>query len=238
MQEIRTREIVFSTDNNRLSGKAICFNEISNVLYDKENKRFFREVIAPEAITQELIDNSDIKLLVDHEKDKLVARRRNGQGSMAVYREDDGVYFDCECPNTTVGRDIYEMIKRGDYSQMSFAFIDGSNKGDVTWDFSDRSMPIRTVHKVAALFDISIVQNPAYDQTAVSARSIEDLEKTIDEEAKEEPEVKEEPIKDEQEVKETTEPEMEETPTEEVEENREDDYLEALQPYKEIVENL
>lgn len=128
------------------------------------------------------------------------------------------------------------MIQRGDLSACSFAFIDG----DVDWDFSDRSMPIRTVHSVRALFDLSCVADPAYSETEISARSIEDLEKTIEaekpetEEVKETPEVKEEP-KEQDTNEETTAPEVKETE----EENREDDsYLEDLKPYKEILEKL
>ena len=128
------------------------------------------------------------------------------------------------------------MIQRGDLSACSFAFIDG----DVDWDFSDRSMPIRTVHSIRALFDLSCVADPAYSETEISARSIEDLEKTIEaekpetEEVKETPEVKEEP-KEQDTNEETAAPEVKETE----EENREDDsYLEDLKPYKEILEKL
>lgn len=128
------------------------------------------------------------------------------------------------------------MIQRGDLSACSFAFIDG----DVDWDFSDRSMPVRTVHSIRALFDLSCVADPAYSETEISARSIEDLEKTIEaekpetEEVKEEPEVKEE-AKEQDTNEETAAPEVKETE----EENREDDsYLEDLKPYKEILEKL
>lgn len=83
--EIRSTDIKYTLgENDVIEGCAIVFNSISNVLYDKDKKRFFREVIAPEAITQELIDNSDIKFLINHNKDRMVARRKNGQGSLSV----------------------------------------------------------------------------------------------------------------------------------------------------------
>ena len=37
----------------KMEGYAILFNVESNVLYDPERKRYFREVIAPYAVTQE-----------------------------------------------------------------------------------------------------------------------------------------------------------------------------------------
>jgi len=54
--EIRTREIQFSTDNNVISGMPIVFNAISDVLIDKESRKMFREIIAPEALSQAFID--------------------------------------------------------------------------------------------------------------------------------------------------------------------------------------
>lgn len=241
-KEVRTREIAFNTSDNVLAGKAICFNEISNVLYDNAAKKYFREVIAPEAVTEELINNSDIKLLVDHAKDKLLARSRNGQGSLKLELREDGLYFNCDCPNTTLGRDIYELIKRGDYSQMSFAFSDGVDKGDITWDFRSSDVPVRTVHKISGLYDVAIVQSPAYDQTSVSARSIEEAEQAQQEEEKpvEQEEVKEEPTQEVQEVpQEEPETEVKQEPQAEEESRSEDtSYMEELKAYRDILDTL
>lgn len=171
--EIRTRDTVYTVDDGvRLSGRAVCFNEVSEVLYDPKNGKYFREVIAPSAITQDLVDGSDIKLLVDHDRNRMLARRRNGQGSLAVEVRDDGVWFGCDRPDTTLGHDMWELVRRGDYSQMSFAFtVDPS---DVTWDRSG-DVPTRTVNRISGLYDLSIVQDPAYTQTSVDARSIDEL---------------------------------------------------------------
>lgn len=235
-KEIRTREISFSTgENNKLSGQAIVFNSVSNVLYDRENRKFFREVIAPEAVNEALIASSDIKLVVDHSREKLLARSKYGKGSLNLSIREDGLYFDCDCPNTTLGHDMYELIRRGDYSQMSFAFIDGQERGDITWDFST-DIPTRTVHRIAEMLDISIVQSPAFDQTSVSARSIDEAHEAPAEEVPQ------------------TEPTVEEVPSNEVteepvinntngddnhqEEVKDTSYLEELNSYKKIIENL
>ena len=171
--EIRTRDTAYTVDDGvRLSGRAVCFNEVSEVLYDPKNGRYFREVIAPGAISQDLVDGSDIKLLVDHDRNRMLARRRNGNGSLSVEVRDDGVWFGCDRPDTTLGHDMWELVRRGDYSQMSFAFtVDPS---DVTWDRSG-DVPTRTVNRISGLYDLSIVQDPAYTQTSVDARSIDEL---------------------------------------------------------------
>ena len=215
-KEIRTREASFITSENKLSGQAIVFNTVSNVLYDKENRKLFREVIAPEAVDEALIASSDIKLVVDHSREKLLARSRNGKGSLKLSIREDGLYFECDCPNTTLGHDMYELIQRGDYSQMSFAFIEGRDKGDITWDFTE-DIPTRTVHR--------IVESPAYDQTSVSARSIEEAQ----EESKAEPVAEEVPQEEKQE--ESVINNTEEVPVDE-------SYKEELDQYKKIIENL
>lgn len=235
-KEIRTREISFSTGENKLSGQAIVFNSVSNVLYDRENHKLFREVIAPEAVTEALIASSDIKLVVDHSRDKLLARSRYGKGSLSLAIREDGLYFDCDCPNTTLGHDMYELIKRGDYSQMSFAFMDGQDKGDITWDFSTE-IPTRTVHKIAELFDISIVQSPAFDATSVSARSIEEAQ-AEPEAVQAEPTVEEAPQEEVSQEPVINNTEGIEKPQEEDKREVDESYLEELNHYKEIIQNL
>lgn len=227
--EIRTTDITYSLkDNGMIEGRAIVFNSMSNVLYDQEKKRFFREVINPESITQELIDNSDIKFLVNHNKEQMVARRKCGKGSLNVEKREDGVYFSFNKPNTSLGNDLYEMIQRGDMAACSFAFAGE----DVDWDFSDREMPVRTVKNIRYLFDLSCVADPAYSETEINARSIEDLEAEYKAEIKEVPSIEELEKEPEQPVEE---PKVEEPA---VEERSETDYLSDLQTYKDIVAKL
>lgn len=170
--EIRSIESSFQENDNIIEGYAIRFNSVSEILYDKEKRRFFREIIDREAITQELIDNSDIKFLFNHDKERLLARRNRGQGSLNVEVRDEGVYFSFECPNTTVGNDLKEMIRRNEVTTCSFAFTDGDN---IEWDFSDREIPTRTVKSIRGLFDLSAVFDAAYSQTEISCRSLNEM---------------------------------------------------------------
>jgi HK97 family phage prohead protease len=228
--EIRTREISFNfNEEGHISGKAIVFNEISNVLYDAENKRYFREVISPEAISQELIDNSDIKLLFNHKRDQMLARNNRGRGSLKVELREDGVYFDFTTPNTTLGHDVAEMIRREDIVGCSFAFTDR----DAQWDFSTREMPLRKVTHITGLYDLSVVADPAYDQTNVSARSIEEAEEA----SKAEPATEEVPSNEVSPEEKINTLEEDKVPQEE---NREVDesYKEELEAYKKIIATL
>lgn len=170
--EIRSIETSFDSKDNVIEGYAIKFNTVSEILYDKEKRRFFREIIDREAITQELIDNSDIKFLFNHDKERLLARRNRGQGSLHVELREDGVYFSFEIPNTSIGGDLKEMIKRGEVTTCSFAFTDGDN---IEWDFSDREIPTRVVKSIRGLFDLSAVFDAAYSQTEISCRSLDEM---------------------------------------------------------------
>lgn len=170
--EIRSIESSFQENDNIIEGYAIRFNSVSEILYDKEKRRFFREIIDREAITQELIDNSDIKFLFNHDKESLLARRNRGQGSLHVEVREDGVFFSFEIPNTSIGGDLKEMIRRGEVTTCSFAFTDGDS---IEWDFSDREIPTRTVKSIRGLFDLSAVFDAAYSQTEISCRSIDEM---------------------------------------------------------------
>lgn len=172
--EIRSIETSFDSKDNVIEGYAIRFNTVSEILYDKEKRRFFREIIDREAITQELIDNSDIKFLFNHDKERLLARRNKGTGSLHVEVREDGVYFSFEIPNTSIGGDLKEMIRRGEVTTCSFAFVDGDS---IEWDFSNRDVPTRTVKSIRGLFDLSAVFDAAYSQTEISCRSIDEMVK-------------------------------------------------------------
>ncbi len=170
--EIRSVETSFDSKDNVIEGYAIRFNTVSEILYDKEKRRFFREIIDREAITQELIDNSDIKFLFNHDKERLLARRNRGTGSLHVEVREDGVFFSFEIPNTSIGGDLKEMIKRGEVTTCSFAFTDGDN---IEWDFSNREIPTRVVKSIRGLFDLSAVFDAAYSQTEISCRSLDEM---------------------------------------------------------------
>ena len=167
-KEVRYSPIVFRNieeDSRRLEGRAIVFDSYSNNLgfYEKINRS---------AVTQELINNSDIIFTFNHDPNQLLARYRNGGGSLDVELREDGVYFSFDIPNTTLGNDIYELIKRGDISNCSFCFAIADEKDSQKWDKRDGKM-YREIMKIGGLYDLSAVTYPAYSDTDINARSIE-----------------------------------------------------------------
>lgn len=170
--EIRSIETISQVSDNIIEGYAVVFNRESEILYDKLNHRYFIEVIDPQAIDMELIQRSDIKMLIDHSKSRMLARSRYGEGSLQLEIDEYGLKFRFEIPETTDGQFIREMVKRNDYNGCSFAFTD--DVVDVEYD-KERGMAKRYVRKIKQLYDCSIVADPAYSDTEVSVRSLEEV---------------------------------------------------------------
>ena len=155
-------------DSRLIEGCAIVFNSVSEDLG-------FREIIESTAISQDLIDNSDIYLNFNHDDDKILGRSNCGKGSLNVELRKNGVYFSIEAPKNDLGDTVLEYLKRGDVDKCSFCFwVDPDDEEAETWTYED-GIAIRTIHKIAGLHDLSIVWNPAYSETTVSARSLEKL---------------------------------------------------------------
>lgn len=177
-------------DSRLIEGCAIVFNSVSEDLG-------FREIIESTAITQDLIDNSDIYLNFNHDDDKIIGRSNCGKGSLNVELREDGVYFSIEAPKNDLGDTVLEYLKRGDVDKCSFCFwVDPDDEEAETWTYED-GVAIRTIHKIAGLHDLSIVWNPAYSETTVSARSLEKLNELRAKQEEDKPKKEDEPKKDE-----------------------------------------
>ena len=188
-------------ESRHIEGYGSVFNERSLDLGG------FVEMIAPGAFDG-VIERSDVKCYLDHNPEKgILARSRNGKGSLSLVVDEKGLQYSFDAPHTNLGDEVVEGLKRGDYSQSSFAFT----VDDEVWTKEADGTYLRTITKIGGLYDVSIVANPAYEGTSVALRSLDAFK------AQEEipAEVREEKPK-------TEEPKVEETPVEEtpVEENK------------------
>jgi hypothetical protein len=138
----------------RLSGYAAVFNDSSVPLP-------FKESIAPGAFRKTLMETPDVRLLINHEG-LPIARTKNG--TLTLTEDDRGLYMDAEIADTSIGRDLYKLVERGDVDQMSFAFRVIRQK----WS-EDRSRRVLTEVSLAD-GDVSVVTYPAYPTTSVEAR--------------------------------------------------------------------
>lgn len=146
-----------------IEGYAIVFNELS------EDLGGFRERIMPEAVTQELIDKSDIYYLYNHcDNSTPLARSNHGQGSLELTIDSKGLKYRFNCLNT----EFYELVKRGDLSKSSFAFSLPKDGSGEVWEKSQEYNYIRKITKIEQLFDCSAVLVPAYSATELYARNL------------------------------------------------------------------
>lgn len=130
----------------------------------------FREIIKPEALTDDLLVRSDVMLNVDHDVSKVLARSKFGKGSLRLFKTERGLEFETEAPDTQLGRDMLVMLERGDYSQCSFCFSLPAEDADI-WYRNENNELCREIRNFDKLYDVSIVYDPAYDMTEVDARS-------------------------------------------------------------------
>lgn len=163
-------------EKRTIQGLAIVYEEMSEVLYDWEG-RSFREVIHAGAVTEELLQSSDVLALYEHDRSKLLARSTNGQGSLTLTITPQGLSYRFEAPSTHLGNDTLELLRRGDLRSSSFLF--GVKKGDTRWEKLSDGTSIRHIDHLSYIGDVSVVSTPAYPATTASA---ERSKRALDEE--------------------------------------------------------
>lgn len=156
-----------NVDTRTVEGYAIVFNSQSEDLG-------FREVITPSAVTEDTINTSDVFCLFNHNPDKVLARCRYGEGSLSLSIDEKGLKYSFQAPNTELGNELIEHIRRGEIDGSSFAFIVSSEEGSEVWE-NINGTTHRTINKIECLVDVSPVWQPAYSATSVNARAKEML---------------------------------------------------------------
>jgi len=144
-------EIRETGDGMYFEGYAAVFNSPSEPLP-------FIERIAPGAFKRSIEARNDIKLLWNHDTGQVLGSTR--AGTVRVYEDERGLRVSAQLPNTSLGRDTSELIRRGDVDSMSFGFSVPSGGDEWSSDGSERTL------KSVRLHEISIVAFPAYSGTA------------------------------------------------------------------------
>jgi uncharacterized protein len=142
----------------KIRGYAAVFNKLSEPLEG------FREMILPGAFKKSI--TADVRALVGHDDTQIIGRTKSG--TLTLREDDHGLYIEIDPPNTQVGRDTVESIRRGDLDQMSFGFQ--VPKNGQKWRHEDKEL-IRELVEID-LADVSVVTFPAYPQTSVAVRSL------------------------------------------------------------------
>lgn len=136
---------------------------------------WFAEIIERGALDG--CDMTDVLFFVNHQQNKIPlarSRRNNGSSTMTLRIDDTGLAMEAhlDTENNPDARAVYSAVSRGDMDGMSFAF----NVEDEEWTGLDTEYPTRHIRKISKIYEVSAVNEPAYDATDISARDKEALE--------------------------------------------------------------
>ena len=190
-------------ESREVEGRPIVFGVRSVNLTPWSSDRKVYEILEPGCISRELLQRSDVVLNLNHNSDvvNVLGRYRNSErDTLSLELRGDGIDCRCDLPHTNNANDTLELIKRGDINGMSFAFDDDwedTENGvsyEKTNDVEDGKVVwLRHVKRITALYDVSIVTHPAYEQTTVATREqADEINAAIEAQLKREREAEEE----------------------------------------------
>ncbi len=148
-----------NTDEMIVEGYAAVFDTVTNL-------GWMKEVIDRHAFDN--ADMSDIVMKYNHE-DSILPMARTRGGTLQFNIDDHGLKIRAKLPETSVNKDIYTLIREGVLSKMSFAFTVKRQEYDYDTD-------TRKILEFDKIFDVSVVDVPAYETTEIYARNKEQYE--------------------------------------------------------------
>lgn len=152
----------------RIEGRAVPYGVWTRI------GSMFEERFEPGAFTEYLAGGGDVVYNYHHQREAIMGRRSSG--TLDVEERDDGVYISLDIPDTQLGRDMREMVRRGDITGHSIEF----KTMEDMWEYARESgegedaleMDRRTV-MVAELPGVALTWDPAYADTSAALRSRE-----------------------------------------------------------------
>jgi HK97 family phage prohead protease len=134
------------------------------------------EVILEGAFISCVERGDNIALLRDHEPGKLLARTRSA--TLKVEADSTGLHFSTtSLPDTELADETLELVKRGDLSGCSFAFMIGEGDDEYSRKVdpaTGKTYVLRSIRNFSCVFDISLCTFPQYNSPSVSARVLQE----------------------------------------------------------------
>ena len=161
---------------NTIVGVPIVFEQ-------KTDLGMWEEVIEKGALDQ--TDLKDVRLLVNHDTNQLPlarSRNNNANSTMQLTVEDDGLHIraDLDVENNPRAAEVLSAVEREDVTGMSFMFTVDKD----LWENLESEHPTRHILSIGKVFEASVVTFPAYEQTSVYARSLENVQSELESERK------------------------------------------------------
>jgi len=159
MAELRAIEPAGDVNEMIVEGRAIVYDS-PTIMYEIDNIKYY-EVIQRGAL--ESADLRDVPFKYNH-SDSVMVMARTRNKTLELIPDEQGLLVRAKLANTTAGRDLYELIRRGDIDKMSFAFT-------VAEQSYDKETRTRKIIRIKRIWDVSAVDTPAYQDTYISARN-------------------------------------------------------------------
>lgn len=149
-----------------LEGYALKFNQPTQPKF--KELYGYTEIVGERALDD--TDLSDVPLKYNHSNEKVILARTRG-GTLNLIKDSIGLriraVLNSKIPDHI---SVYEAVKSGLIDKMSFGFYPDEEKN--SYDGENRTV---TINKILALTDVSVVDIPAYDNTEVYARNLEQI---------------------------------------------------------------
>lgn len=191
MADLHIREAASGEESRIIEGYALKFGVRSRLLCDWWD--YYYEQLEPGCVTREMLDRQDIKLTMFHDRQLILARSNKGTGTLNYEVDTIGVRFWAEMPHTVDGDKALELVQRGDIAGCSFCYStdEGDSENAVSYERlkekteNGEDIMLRHVKRIDNVYDFTLATDPAFEQTTVSRREVEeagvDLRKQADE---------------------------------------------------------
>lgn len=169
-EQVETRRVTVSDFELRAneSGDGMSFTGYAAVFNSPSEPLPFIETIAPGAFARSLKARNNIRMYMNHDSSMLLATTR--AKTLRLQEDSKGLLASADLPETSVGKDLSILMKRGDVTSMSFGFTVPS--GGDRWSEDGMSRELRQIK----LFEVSVVTGfPAYSATSAQVRSFDAL---------------------------------------------------------------
>ena len=133
-----------------------------------------RDMVIQEQVSETAFndaDMGDVILQYNHEG-RVFARTKNG--TLTVTPDKKGLSVQADLGGTTIGEQLYEEIRGGYTTQMSYGYTVNGAEWSKRELEDGRILELRTITSIDKVYDVSAVSIPANDATSISVRNLSD----------------------------------------------------------------
>lgn len=163
--KVETRHVTVNDFEIRETGDGMSFTGYAAVFDSPSEPLPWTETIRAGAFAKSIRSRNNVMMLWSHDTSQPLASTRSK--TLRLSEDERGLKVEADLPQTTLGRDVAELLRAGVVDSMSFGFSVPRN-GDA-WSDDGMTRELKEVR----LHEVSIVAFPAYPKTSASVRSLD-----------------------------------------------------------------